>query len=184
MIGKPLTKQREWSTRDRKLIADYLRAVRQYRHFRKNTSNALTNSDECLKSAIAVVSSLFLAGVIVLGCSLAHADVSDSQAVLAIIGEAENQGATGMLAVACAIRNRDTLRGVYCVNAPRVKQKKYSQKTYDLAKQSWEKSASVDIVNGADHWENINAFGRPYWADSMTETYRHKDHVFFKEVKK
>lgn len=104
---------------------------------------------------------------------------NDKNAILAIIGEGENQGYTGMLALAGAIRNRGTLKGVYGIKAPRVKAHKYSHGTYLQAKKAWEASATVDITHGADHWENIKAFGKPYWANSMIETFRHKDHVFY-----
>lgn len=105
------------------------------------------------------------------------------QAILAIIGEAENQGYQGMLAVACAIRNRGTLKGVYGLNAPRVKQHKYSDATYKLAQKAWYASFRQDITNGATHWENIKAFGKPSWSNKMIETYRIKDHVFYREIK-
>ena len=105
--------------------------------------------------------------------------ITDERAILAIIGEGENQGYTGMLALAGAIRNRGTLRGVFGVNAPRVVKHKYSNDTYRMAKKAWAESLRVDITKGADHWENIKAFGKPYWANSMIETFRHKDHVFF-----
>lgn len=118
--------------------------------------------------------------VMLLICSNVWAAVPDKSAVLAIIGEAENQGADGMLAVACAIRNRGTLKGVYGVKAPRVVKGLYSKKTYQMAEKAWNDSKRVDVTNGATHWENIKAFGKPYWVASMRETYRLKDHVFYR----
>lgn len=125
----------------------------------------------------------FLACVVILlinGCRTAHAEVPETQAVLAIIGEAENQGYEGMLAVACAIRNRGTLKGVYGLKAPRVVQKKYSPKTYAKALTAWRKSVDCDVTKGADHWENVKAFGKPKWAKTMKLTYVCKDHEFYR----
>jgi spore germination cell wall hydrolase CwlJ-like protein len=110
--------------------------------------------------------------------------IDNKMAVLAIIGEAENQGDRGMLAVACAIRNRGTLKGVYGFKSPRVVGKKYSMKTYESAVKAWERSQNVDITGGATHWENVLAFGYPYWVKDCTETFRYKDHVFYKKTKK
>jgi hypothetical protein len=45
------------------------------------------------------------------------------------------------------------------------------------------KSRCDDLIHGADHWENVEAFGMPCWAKNCIETFRHRDHVFFKMVK-
>lgn len=108
--------------------------------------------------------------------------IDKKSAVCAIIGEAENQGYQGMLAVAGAIRNRGTLKGVYGVNSPRIKKHLYSKKIFLLAEKAWAVSASLDITNGADHWENISAFGCPQWVKKCVETFRYKDHIFYKEI--
>lgn len=112
----------------------------------------------------------------------AHAEIKDSDAIKAIIGEAENQGYEGMLAVACAIRNRGTLKGVYGLNAPRVKNYKFSHKIHRQAFLAWSESEKHDITHGATHWENIKAFGCPSWVKNCIETFHYKDHVFYKEV--
>lgn len=112
--------------------------------------------------------------------------IDDSRAVNAIIGEAENQGAQGMLAVACAIRNRGTLKGVYGEKNKRVINKRYTEKIYYIAKSAWVVSENPDrctFLDGADHWENVGTFGEPTWANKMKETYRWKDHVFYAKKK-
>lgn len=130
-------------------------------------------------------------------CGLAHAEaIPTERAVKAIIGEAENQGSQGMLAVACGIYNRGTLRGIYGEKAPRVVGKKYSKETYTAAARAWDIASNpqeymsldeygapitaCEFLGGADHWENIKAFGKPAWAKGMIETYRYKDHVFYR----
>lgn len=129
-----------------------------------------------------------IVGVVLLFMFLSYgvcfaSSIPDDRAINAIIGEAENQGYDGMLAVACAIRNRGSLKGVYGEKAKRVVNHKYSDKTYKLAKKAWNESANKDITGGADHWENINSFGTPSWAKDMKVVYKHKDHVFYKSNK-
>lgn len=133
--------------------------------------------------------------------SIASASVviTDEKAISAIIGEAENQGYDGMLAVACAIRNRGTLKGVYGLNAPRVRYKRYTKAIWLEAQKAWEKSEDLikwddelneksgvwthlnyDPTHGAQFWEDTRAFGKPYWADKCKQTVIIKDHVFYK----
>lgn len=142
-------------------------------------------SHKHFESAMIFLSCLVLAiGLLMFSCQAAHA-YSDEQAILAVIGEAENQGYQGMKAIACGIRNRGTLKGVYGLNSPRVKKHKYSENTAAQAMVAWETSDDPDqcrFLGGADHWENVKAFGKPTWASEMVETYRYKDHVFYKEV--
>lgn len=110
--------------------------------------------------------------------------LTTKNAILSIIGEAENQGAKGMLAVACAIRNRGTLSGVYGLNAPRVRGHKYSQSTYTTALKVWNQSAipqSCGFIGSADGWENITAFGSPSWVRYSTLTAVIGDHRFYKQ---
>lgn len=109
--------------------------------------------------------------VVLLGfMGTAHAsNLPKHRVVDAIIGEAEGEGYQGMLAVACAIRNRGTLKGVYGENAPRVRNHRYSSKTFVLAVKAYEESAKRDITGGADHWEGTK-FKTPYWAKGMKVT--------------
>jgi hypothetical protein len=109
------------------------------------------------------------------------ADIPDDLAVKAIMGEASNQGYKGMLAVAGAIHNRGTLKGVYGVKARHIY--KEPQWVWAMAKKAWLESATNDITNGATHWENIKAFGKPYWVKSMVKVFEYKDHIFYKESK-
>ena len=105
--------------------------------------------------------------------------IEQNKAIRAIVGEASNQGYQGMLAVACAIRNRGTLKGVYGLNAKHIDNE--PQWVFTLAEKAWEESENKDITNGATHWENIKAFGTPYWVASMIKVYQYKDQIFYKE---
>ena len=88
--------------------------------------------------------------VAILICSNAHAQVDDYKATLAVIGEALPDY-DSMYAIACAIRNRDTLKGVYGVNNKAAREA--SGDTFQLASKAWYMSdEGVDVVNGATHW--------------------------------
>ena len=119
--------------------------------------------------AIGIVSFIAL-----LVCTIAHAEVNEEQAIRGVIGESLTDY-NSMLAIACAIRNRGTLDGVYGVNAVidhngqlvRVIKKKtgtiyepISWEIYNMANKAWYVSGDheelngpyVDVVKGATHW--------------------------------
>jgi len=112
----------------------------------------------------------------------AHAEIQDVAAVRAIVGEAANQGRTGMLAIACAIRNRGTLRGVYGLHNPCVDNQ--PAWVWQRARLAWVQSQTNDITCGATAWENTRAFGTPWWAKTMRPTARIGDHQFYGETGK
>lgn len=115
----------------------------------------------------------------IIGCMAYASGISQNRAVKAIIGEAENQGVVGMYAVACAIRNRGTLKGVYGLNAVRVREHKYSTGVYMMAQRQWARSAwDRDITGGANHWQGVHE--RASWTSRCKQTVVIKDHVFFK----
>jgi hypothetical protein len=147
---------------------------------------SLSKQQDAGMAIITCLISAFFLVLFALACSLVHADViPEERAVMAIIGEAENQGSEGMLAVACVIRNRYHrygFKGIYGEKSPRVVKRLYSDKIYAMAKKAWKLSASKDITGGATNWENIKAFGKPCWANRCVEVFRHKDHVFYREV--
>lgn len=116
-----------------------------------------------------------------LNTPLAFSQVADSQAILAIVGEAENQGLTGMTAIGEAIRNRGTLSGVYGLKSPRVK--KAPKWVFAMAREAWEASETSNLVKGAQFWESTD-FKTPYWAKGMIETAHIGKHKFYREVKK
>lgn len=101
--------------------------------------------------------------------------------IRAIIGEASGEGFTGMKAIACAIRNRGTLKGVYGVNAKHVdKQPKW---VWDMAKKAWEESETNDITDGATHWGS--KIVDKEWIAKMersgyVKTFEYKNQAFYK----
>ncbi len=114
---------------------------------------------------------------------LEHNHVTQERIVNAIIGEAEGESYQGKLAVAYAIINRGTLKGVYGEHAPRVTGHKYSQSVYNEALMAYKKAfkePSKDITYGATHWEGT-AFKKPVWANEMVMTVQIGHQRFYRE---
>lgn len=109
--------------------------------------------------------------------------INDSKAILAIIGEAESEGYKGMYAVACAIRNRGSLSGVYGLRSYRVTHHKYSYHTYELANNAWVNSyKGFDVTHGATGWGNnsdIAIFKHSSWFSSVYFTAHIGGHWFY-----
>ena len=113
---------------------------------------------------------------------------TDQEAVRAIVGEASGEGGNklvlkhkSMYAIACALRNRGTLKGVYGLNAKHVN--KEPAWVFDMALKAWLASEDgPDVTLGATHLDNLD-FQRPYWADSMIPTVKIGSHTFYKERK-
>lgn len=82
--------------------------------------------------------------------SSVRAAIPETAAVRAILGEASNQSDRAMLGVACALRNRGTLAGVYGVNNPVVN--RASARLRQRARRAWLASARQDITRGARHF--------------------------------
>lgn len=81
----------------------------------------------------------------------AHAEqIPSDKAVKAIIGESLSDY-DSMYAIACAIRNRDTLQGVYGVYSKQVPLA--SDEVIQRAFKAWYLSEEgTDVVKGATHW--------------------------------
>ena len=112
------------------------------------------------------------------GCAQAY---TDEQAVRVIVGESANQGIKGMICVGEVIRHNTSLRGFYGLHASH--SAKEGVKTWAMAKKAWIMSKYTNYTRGANHFENIGAFGRPYWVRKCVLTFEYKDHKFYKEVK-
>lgn len=110
---------------------------------------------------------------------ICFAEINDTLAVRAIIGEGANQGFTGMWALASAIVNRGTLQGVYGLNAKHID--KEPTWVWEQAQRAWQEAKSGNLLHKGDHWENIKAFGEPYWVKDMVCVYEYKDHRFYRK---
>lgn len=98
------------------------------------------------KTLASMKRSLILAAALL--CSLGlHAAVPDRLAVRAIIGEGANQSDAAMLGIACAIRNRGTLHGVYGLNGAVTQHA--SSTIWSRAERAWRQAkAGVDVAAG------------------------------------
>lgn len=159
--------------------------------FLKQTTEVPMNLRQSGRILRGFVVSLFI--LMTLSCSNSWAEISTDIAVRAILGEAENQGYEGMVALGEALRNRGKLSGVYGYRAILVKDGVYFRKSKKglrriepgiVAKshQAWVDSMKSDLVKQADHWENTKAFGVPAWSKGMTHTATIGDHSFYKEA--
>ena len=132
-----------------------------------------------------------LAILLISGCqSPAMAQIQPNLAVQAIIGEAEAEGAPGMLAVACTLRNRGNLKGVYGLQSFRVTHHLYSQHTLAYARLAWKYSEQADLcqamVHGAKGWgsdSDLIKFKKHAWWKRCVITDHVGGHWFYKEVR-
>jgi len=92
---------------------------------------------------------ILLTGIVSLAAQ-SYAGIPDTQAHRAIVGEAAGDGFTVQLGVACAIRNRGTLHGVYGVNAAHNASE--PDWVWEAAARAWRESAQHDITGGATHF--------------------------------
>jgi hypothetical protein len=83
-------------------------------------------------------------------CASGAGTIPDNQAVSAIVGESSNQNFSVMLAVACAIRNRGTLQGVYGLTNLVVKRAPH--KVRERATRAWLASAGRDVTGGCKYF--------------------------------
>lgn len=111
--------------------------------------------------------------------TLEAASINNEDAVKAILGEAEDQNYSGMLAVAVGIRNRGTLHGVIGLRSKRVKSGKVKRVYWIMARKAWLES-KWNRTHKGDHWENVRKFGKPKWSGKMQEVAVVGDHVFYK----
>lgn len=131
--------------------------------------------------------------VLILWQEAGRAAVSEADMVRAVIGEADNQGELGMELVAHALINRGTLKGVYGYKAIGTAENgKLTRKGTLIAPETLKRARNAvskaihrqsDPTNGAKHWENVSAFGTPYWAEGLKPSVCYKDHCFYKGVK-
>lgn len=125
--------------------------------------------------------------ILIAGCQVAHAGISEAQGVACVIGEAEGEDYEGKLAIAYALQRRGTTKGVFGCRADRVVNHKYSYVTYMEASKAWEYALlnpANDITNGATGWGNakdLRIFKRKAWWKNCIITARIGNHIFYRE---
>ena len=130
-----------------------------------------------------LIIALFLT-ITISGCVYASSvKLTDKTAVLAIIGEAESESQIGRIALAEVIRKRGSLKGIYGINAPRVKAHRYSDNTFLLAKAAWFDSRYTNYSKNADGWGNssdIIKFKKQGWFKNCVIVAHIGNHYFWK----
>lgn len=155
-----------------------------FKHIRQRTAH---KGRARIPIRLFVLATGFLAILLVIlagGCACASQPINDNKAILAIIGEAESEGSRGMMAIACAIYNRGSLRGVYGLKSKRVVNHLYSDETYIKAQHAWNLRI-FDITNGATGWGNASdliEFKRHKWFKNCVITAHIGNHWFYKSV--
>ena len=111
-----------------------------------------------------------------IGFFAGKANSQDEIEIHCIMGEARGEGLIGMTAIAEAMRNRGTLKGVYGCKAT------FSEPNWvwRIARQAWLDSYDSNLTKGATHWESTD-FVIPYWVKAMDITVTIGKHVFYKE---
>jgi hypothetical protein len=130
--------------------------------------------------------------MLLISCQPAIA-LETNQAVKCLLGEYEGGSLEGMTATAEALRNRialmgsKALKGVYGCKAVnesggvfRRGKRVIPSYAVNRAVKAWEASKTSSLVAGADHWEAVETFGKPYWANKLTKTAKVGQHTFFK----
>lgn len=114
------------------------------------------------------------------GCEAPAHAYTEQEAIRTIVGEASNQGYIGMVAVAEVIRHKGSLRGFYGLQASHSAHE--HRWVWKQARRAWLASLHTNYTCKADHFENIHAFGCPYWVKNCIKTFTWKDHIFYREV--
>lgn len=108
----------------------------------------------------------------------AKAGIQENVAVQCIMGEARGESYRGKIAVAEALRNRGTIKGVYGCRA----KFKEPDWVWKQAKKAWRASRKTNLVKGASNWESSD-FKTPYWAKGAKITTKVGKHIFYRGVK-
>jgi len=118
--------------------------------------------------------------IMIFSCA-AHAEIiPESTAARIIVSEGADQGLKGMICIGEVLRLRASIKGFYGYRKNRMIQPK---SVWRMAAEAWRESAHTHYTNGADHFENIRKFGKPWWARYCVKTYEYKDHVFYREAR-
>jgi len=152
----------------------------------KNTKSFFEEFFPEFLGAYIVLMLMMIAVMMVFQCGIANGEeISCDKAVQCILGEARGEyskhGDKAFLAVAEALRNRGTTKGVYGCTAKFTKEIPYlkAKRYYKAAEQAWIKSKTSHLVGGAKNWESSD-FKKPYWAKNMKVAYRVGKHIFYR----
>lgn len=163
-----------------------LRLLRRNGAFEEPSASRMSLNWPVLASA-----GLMLALMTILLSSCACAgQISDTQAVRAILGESEGESITGMIALGEVIRKRGSMRGIYGYNAVKYVNGRYMRGSRaispTLAKQAlkaWKTSANTNYALNAQGWGNANdlkVFKRQKWFSRCIIVTKIGSHYFWR----
>ena len=125
-----------------------------------------------------------LAGIVLTAACVMYAageGYDDDLAVKVILGEAADQSFRGKVAVGEVIRNRGEIEGFSSTQKDLDRfYHEQPERTRTQARLAWIVSRFTNFTRGADHFDNIKAFGVPEWAKDMKKTVMIGDTQFYK----
>lgn len=155
----------------RKLYADVLRRGRniigKYRPTKFNIIDLM------------IILSIICLVAVILFCPKEAKAFSDDQAVRVIVGEAADQGLTGMTMVGETIRRRGSIRGCYGINAAHNNTE--PAWVWRHARMAWAESASTHLTADAIGWGSIEDFKIKKWAKGKKIVCRYRRQLFYRK---
>lgn len=138
--------EKDGTPEERNFMADCLKKTREQHK----------KADEIAYMIIVMVMTVL---ILLVACGKkAHAYTPEDM-VKAVIGEAEGESQEGKEAIACAINNRGTLKGVYGLHAPRVVKHLYGMGTYENAVvavgMAQDQEYCESLIHGAQYWGSL-----------------------------
>lgn len=139
-----------------------------------------------LMACLAFILALMMCGA----CHAKNANISEIQAIRALIGEGESESLMGMTALGEVIRTRGSFKGIYGYNAVKYVNGRYyrgkraiAPAVVSKAVKAWRMSASTNYSLQADGWGNASdlvIFKRSKWFKNCYITVKIGAHYFWK----
>lgn len=129
------------------------------------------------------VRTIFIGITLTSACMMyaAGENYNDDLAVRVILGEAADQSFRGKVAVGEVIRNRGKIKGFSSTLKDLDRfSREQPERTRTQARLAWIVSRFTNFTRGADHFDNVKAFGEPEWAKGMKKTVKIGDTQFYK----
>lgn len=156
-------------------------------------SNSLLSLSSQSKKAVLFGTLLILALMSLFSCRDANAElaIDERTALRIVLAEAEGEPQIGRIAIGEVLRQRNSVKPFCGFKAVTYRNgafyrgnRKIDDITVGQALKAWRESERTNYTKKATHFENVKAFGVPYWAHQMEETCRIGNHVFYREVRK
>lgn len=134
---------------------------------------------------------LLTMAVLLISCQAQASTITETDAVRAILGEAESEPFIGQIALAEVIRTRGSMKGIYGFNAIKYKNGIYYRGNRAISRQmalqaikAWKTSATTNYALKAQGWGNaadLKAFRKTRWFKKCYIVKTIGNHHFWKE---